>query len=190
MEFPRLQRQTLREWLRNLTETFPDSKFVVSSRPSAIEEDWLVPEKFSRVDVLPMELADVEIFIDRWHDAVKESAHGPDEIELLDNHRDHLKGEILQRRAIRNLATNPLLCAVICALHRDRNQQLLERSRVHGRPAGLDDRAEGTLMRGRIARSNQCDLAAAADHDVQRGVEYRPARRTRHTLRTRPERVP
>ncbi len=39
---------------------------------------------------------------------------------------------IKQNRPIRNLATNPLVCATICALHRDRKKQIpAERMRLY-----------------------------------------------------------
>jgi len=71
-----------------------------------------------------MELPDVYEFIDHWHAAVKEEVQDNEEKTELDSLSESLKEVVKKSRPIRNLATSPLLCAVLCALHRDRHQQL------------------------------------------------------------------
>ncbi|MGZ3434360.1 MAG: NACHT domain-containing protein, partial [Isosphaeraceae bacterium] len=75
----------------------------------------------------PMSVHDVRQFIEKWHEAVAgqlECMGKPSgalkrlATELADLLPDH--------PPIARLATNPLLCAMICALHRDRGQKLPE----------------------------------------------------------------
>jgi hypothetical protein len=123
-ELPQSQRSAVREWLKELVEAFHDARFIVSSRPHAVEEGWMEREGFDDAELQPMELADISAFIDHWHDAVREGIRDEEEKAELLSLAGHLKGVVQQNRPIRNLATSPLLCAMLCALHRDRRQQL------------------------------------------------------------------
>ena len=118
------QRDEVREWLKELVETFPKARFIVTSRPYAAKEGWLDPEGFSDALLQPMGLVDIYSFIDHWHNAVREELHEDEEKTVLKTIAEQLKGDVKHNRSLRNLATNPLLCAMLCALNRDRRQQL------------------------------------------------------------------
>ena len=118
------QREDVRVWLKGLMGTFPKARFIVTSRPYAAKEGWLDPEGFSDALLQPMELADIYSFIDHWHQAVREELHEEEEKTELAPLAEHLKADVQRNRSIRNLATNPLLCAMLCALNRDRRQHL------------------------------------------------------------------
>ena len=81
-------------------------------------------EGFSDAQLQPMQLSDIYSFIEHWHKAVREELHDYEEKAELEPLAEHLKGDVKRIRSIRNLATNPLLCAMLCALNRDRRQQL------------------------------------------------------------------
>lgn len=124
MKYHKVIRNEVYEWVKDLSETFSNSRFVISSRPAAIREGWLVSEGFEEADLQPMELSDMKEFIDHWHNAVEVTTQYEEEKENLSELASSLKTVISQNKSIRNLATSPLLCAVICALHRERHQQL------------------------------------------------------------------
>lgn len=71
-----------------------------------------------------MELHEIHAFINHWHQAVLEELSDTEEKSELPSIANHLIEEIAATRALRNLATNPLLCAMLCALHRERREQL------------------------------------------------------------------
>ncbi|CAG0989829.1 Internalin A [Methanosarcinales archaeon] len=123
-EMPQLRRQEVYAWLKELAETYEKSRFIVTTRPPAVEEHWLDKEGFEDAEIQMMELPDIHRFIDHWHDAVREGLQYEEEKVELEKLKSNLKEIIKQNRSIRNLASSPLLCAVICALHRDRHQQL------------------------------------------------------------------
>src|SRR5437660_8260477 len=81
-------------------------------------------EAFSDAILKDMELSDIFTFIDHWHEAVKQELSTDKEKRELGPLAEHLKKQVKQIRAIRTLATNPLLCAMLCALNRERRQQL------------------------------------------------------------------
>ncbi|WP_432510660.1 NACHT domain-containing protein [Kineococcus sp. SYSU DK001] len=124
-ELPERQRPAARNWLRSLTETYPDCFFVVTTRPSAVAEDWLHGGNFSTAELLPMSLADTTNFIEHWYTAAARAvAHHNVEVETLKSYQGQLIRVIRDTPTLRSLATSPLLCAMLCALNRDRRTQL------------------------------------------------------------------
>ncbi|GGV54787.1 ATP-binding protein [Streptomyces longisporoflavus] len=135
------RRESARRWLRELARTFPGNLWLVTSRPSAVPEQWLTAAGFNELTLSPMSRHDVATFVRRWHRAA-----GADEstgVSLLQSVRTTTE--------LNRLATNPLMCGMLCALHRDRNgflpqdrkslyeaalSMLLER---RDRERGLDD---------------------------------------------------
>jgi hypothetical protein len=123
-EMRETQRNDVRAWLQELRETFPNSRIIVSSRPTAIKEGWMDGEGFDDAELQPMELHDIYSFIEHWHSAVQEQLQEDLEIEQLSGMQGRLKSVVRDTPAIRSLTTNPLLCAMLCALNRDRKQNL------------------------------------------------------------------
>lgn len=123
-EMREAQRSDVRIWLKELCETFPTARVVVSSRPTAIEENWMDAQEFDDAELQPMELSDIYSFIEHWHSAVREQIQDDAEIQQLTAMQEHLKNVIRSTPSIRSLTTNPLLCAMLCALNRDRRQNL------------------------------------------------------------------
>ncbi|MEV6873883.1 NACHT domain-containing protein [Amycolatopsis sp. NPDC051128] len=117
-ELPDERRREVREWLHELVGAFPRARFVVTTRPAAVAPDWLRGEGFTEVRLQPMTPRDVRTFVTRWHQALPGAAP--------DAERDALITAIGARSALRRLAENPLLCALLCALHHEGNGRLPE----------------------------------------------------------------
>lgn len=115
-ELPDDRRHEVRSWLRELIDAFPRARYVVTTRPAAVSPDWLRTEAFTEVRLQPMTSRDVRTFVARWHAAMQG--------EQLDAQRDALVAAISTRSALRRLAENPLLCALLCALHHEGNGSL------------------------------------------------------------------
>ncbi|MFK4100618.1 NACHT domain-containing protein [Streptomyces sp. NPDC019531] len=112
-EIPAADRNRTRDWLLALIRAFPGNRWLLTSRPTAVRPDWLAAEGFRELTLAPMRRADVATFVHRWHTA----AGAPDyEGPLLDSLRT--------KRDLARLATNPLMCGLICALHRERRGYL------------------------------------------------------------------
>ncbi|MEU9430838.1 hypothetical protein AB0D87_50350 [Streptomyces sp. NPDC048342] len=85
-----------------------------------------------------MERDDVQAFIRHWHDAVRqESPLTGAEHDSLDRYEASLDQAVTTRRDLGRLATNPLMCALLCALNRDRRMHL-PRARKELYDAALD----------------------------------------------------
>lgn len=118
------EREAAAEWLRDLIHTYPDSRYVVTSRPPAVSEDWLDPDGFAAAFLEPMDVNSIDSFIEHWHQAAQGNAGDEEEVEELSRLSTRLRALIREAPQIRSLATSPLLCAMLCALNRDRKAQL------------------------------------------------------------------
>lgn len=135
-EVPRRLRKRTEEWLRSLIAAFPNARYVVTTRPSAVPEDWLAGQAFVPHALLPMERDDIRAFIAHWHASAREECD-EEEREQLDTYASSLVQAVNARRDLGRLATNPLMCALLCALNRDRRMQL-PRARKELYDAALD----------------------------------------------------
>ncbi|MFJ7211475.1 NACHT domain-containing protein [Amycolatopsis sp. NPDC098790] len=113
-EVPDERRREVRDWLRELIGAFPRTRFVVTTRPAAVAPDWLRGEGFTEVRLQPMTPRDVRTFVTRWHQA----------LPAPEDRGDALVAAIGTRSALRRLAENPLMCALLCALHHEGSGRL------------------------------------------------------------------
>ncbi|MFF0234031.1 NACHT domain-containing protein [Micromonospora sp. NPDC005254] len=123
-ELPEHQRETAREWLESLVETFPGALYIITSRPGAAAPDWLDGASFKSYELQPMTPYDVHAFVRHWHEAIRNANPDVSEKEALLEYESLLLNRIRNRGHLRSLAETPLLCALICALHYDRRGQL------------------------------------------------------------------
>nr|WP_309112434.1 NACHT domain-containing protein [Saccharothrix sp.] len=110
------------QWLEDLVAAYPDARYVVSTRPSAVDENWLGGARFTTYDLLPMSAEGVRDFLTAWHDAAR--AEQPDFTAWLDECEHSLAETLATRADLRKLASSPLLCGLLCALHQDGGMHL------------------------------------------------------------------
>ncbi|MFI7317810.1 NACHT domain-containing protein [Streptomyces venezuelae] len=115
-EIPEDDRSDARRWLRELLSAYPDNRWLVTSRPSAVRERWLTDDDFAELDLAPMKRDDIAEFIHRWHKAAG----------ISDRYATELLRAVRAQQDLSQLATNPLMCGLICALHQDRRGYLPE----------------------------------------------------------------
>ncbi|MFJ4779667.1 NACHT domain-containing protein [Streptomyces sp. NPDC088762] len=130
-EVPQRLRARTETWLRSLVSAFPKARYVVTTRPSAVPEDWLAGLGFATHSMLAMEQKDIRAFVTHWHAAAR--AEGQE----VDVYEASLLEAVASRRDLARLATNPLMCALLCALNQDRRMQL-PRARKELYDAALD----------------------------------------------------
>jgi hypothetical protein len=130
-EMPAGRRQKLFEWLDELVGMFPKASFVVSSRPAALDAEQPIPlgrqlEQlgFRSFALEPMTLYDSLALVSRWHAAVARDLVDREGLAQLGSNERALSQALRNRPAIRSLAANPLLCAMICALNWERQKHL------------------------------------------------------------------
>lgn len=130
-EVPFEYREDTRTWLHGLLAAYPQCCFVITTRPFAVPDGWLAGGNFAELHVRPMGGRDVEEFISRWYSAAAAAQGTSESSEEHDRWAElggNLKNLIRMRRDLSYISTTPLMCALICALHRDRHGYL-----PHGR---------------------------------------------------------
>lgn len=115
-----------------------------TARPAEAESD---------VSSLRTRLNFREKFVRRWHQAVGAELIDADELAELADYERSLLASIDADRHLRALSVNPLLCALLCALNRERRTHLLV-DRMETYAAALDmlldrrDRERGVTSGG------------------------------------------
>ncbi|PWK66288.1 NACHT domain-containing protein [Streptomyces sp. CG 926] len=130
-EVPQRLRTRTETWLRSLVAAYPKARYVVTTRPSAVPEDWLAGLGFATHTMLPMDQRDIRAFVKHWHAAARAGG------QEVDAYEASLLEAVSSRRDLARLATNPLMCALLCALNQDRRMQL-PRARKELYDAALD----------------------------------------------------
>ncbi|MEU4420796.1 NACHT domain-containing protein [Actinoplanes sp. NPDC024001] len=116
-EVPADRRAEVRTWLSELADAYPDARYVVTTRPFAVETAWLSGHRFVTYDLLPMSRRGIGEYLAFWHDAAgRRTGTDEDERERLQQTREHLATLLERNSELRRLAGSPLLCGLICAL--------------------------------------------------------------------------
>ncbi|WP_160161853.1 NACHT domain-containing protein [Embleya hyalina] len=122
-ELPEEHRADALDWVEQLCVDYPDAAYLLTSRPRVLSERRhrrFRQAGFVAGELQPMSSAQVELFVDRWHRA---QPGDPDDLAAC---AEQLKRTLDSRRDLARLGTNPLLCALMCALHRHADQALPE----------------------------------------------------------------
>ncbi|MGW2170472.1 NACHT domain-containing protein [Streptomyces sp. NPDC001705] len=181
-EAPEKTRGELRDRLRRLLRVFSGNGCLVTSRPSAVSEGWLsggglAEEDFVELSLAPMSRDQVTRFVRDWHSAARlderDRTPGPRERGTLDEYEQRLLHSVRIYRELRQLATNPLMCGLICALNRDRAGSL-----PSGRKELYDAALEMLLQR----RDPERDVLYADDVRLQQSTRERLLQKLAHAM--------
>ncbi|MCT2546283.1 NACHT domain-containing NTPase [Streptomyces atratus] len=146
-EIPDRERERARRWLRDLADTYDsDNRWLITSRPAAVDRDWLAEENFTELSLAAMDSASIATFIRRWHHAARV---GNEDDTDLERYEAQLLTAVRTEPGLARLATNPLMCGLICALHRDRRGYL---------PHGRKDLYEAALSMLLSRRDRERDM--------------------------------
>jgi hypothetical protein len=147
------RRARTRHWVETLVRTYPNARYVVSTRPSAVEDRWFVDtdteiglERFELPELSRLGLGRV---IDRWFAAAADQEPSAQQQELLKTYPERLRAELDTRPNLRGLVSSPLMAGLLCALYRE--DQYLPRTRRELLDQALDlllTRWDDTAHRG------------------------------------------
>ncbi|MET9259824.1 NACHT domain-containing protein [Amycolatopsis sp. NPDC004079] len=125
------RRASARQWVETLVLTYPDARCVVSTRPSAVDDQWFVEtdtgiglERFELPELSRLGLGRV---IGRWFAAAADQEPSAEQRELLRTYPERLRTELEARPNLRGLVSSPLMAGLLCALYRE--DQYLPRTR-------------------------------------------------------------
>ena len=86
--------------------------------------EWTDAEHLVTLEIQDMTIPQAERLIKCWHQALAETMTDSDERTEVLKLPDELMRQIQRRPELRRLTINPLLCAMLCAVHRERRQDL------------------------------------------------------------------
>ncbi|MFJ9040863.1 NACHT domain-containing protein [Streptomyces sp. NPDC102406] len=118
-EVPAADRLRVRDWLLSLVRGYPGNRWLLTARPTAVRPEWLADDGFAELALAPMDGPRVTAFVRRWHTA----AGAPE-------HEEPLLDALRTKPDLARLAANPLMCGLICALHRARRGYLPPRRKA------------------------------------------------------------
>ncbi|WHT22978.1 NACHT domain-containing protein [Crossiella sp. CA-258035] len=119
-EVPSAHRRVVLDWIEKLCAKFSRATVVLASRPDPTLPGWAAGAGFTVAELAPMNPAEAHQFIQRWHAAVLVRLVDPAERAWVVKCERRLLDALAGCHALRVLAANPLTCALMCALHRDR----------------------------------------------------------------------
>ncbi|ONI70634.1 hypothetical protein ALI144C_49355 [Actinosynnema sp. ALI-1.44] len=123
-ELPVPKRNAVREWIRNVLTTYPENRVVMTARPGAAAALWLRDDDFETASLERMSPQDIRALISFWHTSVRGAGHLPCEDHELPGYERALLAKLDTSAPLQTLATNPLLCALLCALNLDQHTAL------------------------------------------------------------------
>jgi hypothetical protein len=118
------QRAEALQWLRDLTEDFPLATYIITTRPAALKYGHALTADFTSLELRPMTPAKVRTFVEHWHEAMRIELTDQEEREALVADQSAFLSALENDRHVRALCVNPLLCALLSALNRDRHGHL------------------------------------------------------------------
>jgi hypothetical protein len=123
-ELPSERHDAVRRWIHSLTVNYPACAYVITSRPGAVADNWFAVSEFSMATLAPMSANAVAAFVHQWIEALRSETVDREERQLLKNYEQPIVQTLLASRHLRELASTPLLCALLCALYYARNGEL------------------------------------------------------------------
>ena len=121
-EISKSKRNDIYDYIEDTIEKYPKIKILLTARTSVKDNINCIKSCY---EIVPMKLDRIRDFIEYWHNAVlrRDAIIEDSEIECL---QYNLKQRIVESQSLKDLARNPLLCAMLCALNYVNNEQLPE----------------------------------------------------------------
>jgi len=160
-ELPYSKRKDVKEWIDELVCCYPKCKFVLTSRPTAVTKDWLKHLGFIAADLQEMNEFHINKFIDHWHNASNCALD-----ESQSNLASSLKSKVSDNPSLKSLVNTPLICAMVCALHKDRRDKLPEEK------ANLYRDCINMLVNRRNSERNISDAGYPSLNERERGFIF------------------
>ncbi|WDE09973.1 leucine-rich repeat domain-containing protein [Thalassomonas haliotis] len=122
-EVPENRRLEVMNWIKTLCREYAGNQFMLTSRPSAYQDNTLKALNFQAVKLQSMDQGAQQSFIEHWHQAVA-LEYDKTKPDAYAGEGENLLQQLKLQRPLRTLAQNPLLCGVLCMLHHDRSGYL------------------------------------------------------------------
>ena len=123
-EIPESDRTQIKKALEGFCQLDKGNYVIFTTRPTVIDDRWFRGIAMIKADVNPLMEAEQAELINRWHQAAAEQLALVKQLDDASALAPVLIDKLKAAPHIAQLGTNPLLCAVICALHYGRKGYL------------------------------------------------------------------
>jgi hypothetical protein len=147
-EINEAKRQEAIAWVEELLRIEPETLFVLSGRPNAVDRESAQPELtrlgFDFVRLQPLDEGMIDRFVAQWHAAMTDTNCKYSDKSRIPERERRLRAALTRRPELRHLSATPLIAAMLCALNLTEDQELpRDRIRLYNRcVAMLLDRDE------------------------------------------------
>lgn len=176
-------RPNIQQWVQHLLVAFPDLGIVITSRPSPATESWLTAQGFTSMALEGMNGEDLDLFIARWHTAVATRHDLPCDPAELPEYEQSITEQLRARPDLQQLATNPLLTAMLCTLNLMKHQRL-PRNRMEVYETALRILLEERDAHRKIPAAYEVRLSYADKICLLRNLAWRLAMADKTELKT------
>ncbi|MGW7250419.1 NACHT domain-containing protein [Streptomyces decoyicus] len=121
-ELPPEEQPQVDAWLAELLGAYPCNRVVVTTRPAVTDEGRLHRHGFTSVTLEPMTSEEFTRFAGRWYRAGNDTRAAALDDPAADTFAAEVLAELWQRPHLAELATNPLLASLICAIRSEHDQ--------------------------------------------------------------------
>ncbi len=137
-EINEAKRQEAVEWVEKLLAMAPETLFVLSGRPAALDRESTQPELtrlgFDFVALQPLDDERIDGFVTQWHAAMADTNCKYSDKSRIPAREIRLRAALAQRPELRQLAATPLIAAMLCALNLTEERELpRDRIRLYNR---------------------------------------------------------
>lgn len=127
------QRQQISRWVDQQMKEYPETPFILTSRPLGYEKAQLA-EPVTVLEVEPLDDEQIKQFIQNWYLNAEAKSYNGVDLGVREEARqqaNRLIGEIQKQSALQELARNPLLLTMIATVHRRRATLPLNRLELY-----------------------------------------------------------
>lgn len=119
-EISKEKRDEIYDYIEEVVRKYPQIKVVLTARNSVKDNINCAKTYY---EIMPMKMNRIKDFIEYWHESVLRRDAVIEDYEIK-NLKDNLMQKIIENNSLKELACNPLLCAMLCALNYVNNEQL------------------------------------------------------------------
>ncbi len=130
-EFGQKQLPRIRQWLTQLAERYSSCRFVVAARPGAIDPAFLTDLGFTAATLNPLDDMGITDLVSRWFATVGPAVPERSDLRSPVQLSQEVVRLIRSRPQLRELASSPLMCTLICGVYLDRGPEPLQESEIY-----------------------------------------------------------
>ncbi len=114
------KRDDLLSWIGDFIDLYPESRYVISSRPAGYQSNFFQEMKFNEASLCEFNPSQIREYVFRWAKAVEIASGTPvEEVEKVCSQYATLLVDRAEKNPyVRRIATNPLLLSTLCLVQR------------------------------------------------------------------------